>query len=80
MAGATWTKTRISPSIRRGRRVLAMMDLSAILWLTGIGAFFVVCIWLLIRTSFQIERRDRRLGRRDLDEGGNIFDPNDGPQ
>lgn len=57
-----------------------MMDLSAILWIGGIVAFFVLCMWLVIRVSFQLERRDRRRGRRDLDEGGSIFDPNDGPQ
>lgn len=57
-----------------------MADLTAWLWIAGIVAFFALCMWLLIRGTFQAERRDRRSGRRDLDEGGNFFDPSDGPQ
>ncbi len=57
-----------------------MTDLSSVLWIAGIVAFFAICVWLLIRTAFQLEKQDRRRGRRDLDEGGNIFDPDSGPQ
>jgi hypothetical protein len=54
-------------------------DLTGWLWIAGLGAFFAVCIWLVIRVAFQIERQDARRGRRDLDEGGNYFDGDGGP-
>jgi hypothetical protein len=57
-----------------------MIDLNGILWIAGIVAFFAISIWLVIRVAFQLEREDQRRGRRDLDEGGNVFDPSDGPQ
>jgi hypothetical protein len=50
-----------------------------VLWIAGIVVFFAVAIWFLIRASLQIERDDTRKGRRDLDEGGNVFDPTDVP-
>jgi hypothetical protein len=56
-----------------------MIDVSALIWIAGIFAFLAACIWLLIRTAFQLERKDRRRGRRDLDEGGSIFGPDEGP-
>jgi hypothetical protein len=55
-----------------------MTDITGWVWIVAIIAFFAVSVWLLIRVSFQLERRDRRRGRRDLDEGGNVFNPNDG--
>jgi uncharacterized membrane protein len=45
------------------------------IWIAGIAAFFAVCLWLVIRASFLLEQRDARQGRRDLDEGGNVFGP-----
>lgn len=56
-----------------------MSDPSAVVWIVGIVAFVAVCLWLLIRVSMQLEDKDRRRGRRDLDEGGSIFGPDDGP-
>lgn len=55
-----------------------MTDLSGVLWIVGIVVFFAFCVWLIIRVSFQLERQDHRRGRRDLDEGGNIFDADGG--
>jgi hypothetical protein len=48
------------------------------LWIIGIIAFAILCVWLLIKVAFQLERQDERRGRRDLDEGGNVYDPTDG--
>lgn len=58
---------------------VCMTDLNGWLWIAGIAAFFLICVWLVIRASMQIERQDERTGRRDLDEGGNVFDPTSGP-
>lgn len=55
-----------------------MADLNSTLWIIGIVAFFAMCVWLIIRVAFQLERQDQRRGRRDLDEGGSFVDPNDG--
>jgi hypothetical protein len=52
-----------------------MTDFTGWLWIAGIVAFVAVCLWLVIRASFQLEQRDERQGRRDLDEGGNVFGP-----
>jgi hypothetical protein len=56
-----------------------MTDLNGWLWIIGIAFVFAFCIWVIIRVSMQLERQDARRGRRDLDEGGNVFDPSDGP-
>lgn len=45
------------------------------LWIIGLTAFFILCIWLIIKVAFQLERQDERGGRRDLDEqGGGYLD------
>ncbi|HAH10772.1 MAG TPA: hypothetical protein DCL54_00075 [Alphaproteobacteria bacterium] len=48
------------------------------LWLIGIGLVCLAAIWLLIRGAFAAERRDKRYGRSDLDEGGTVIDADDG--
>ena len=38
------------------------------LWLVGIGAFVVICLWLLFAAVMHLERMDARRGRPDLDD------------